>query len=118
MIKKPLIQLLFTSPWLKSGLGNLQSKKVDAMNLLSRFIVAAFALAATVQGAPQALGQPGQPSGDPCARIWGKKWVAPSEVRACFSSVRVNETVKANVRLLFSCFQEIISADLVSRFWM
>ncbi|KAJ2919861.1 hypothetical protein MD484_g543, partial [Candolleomyces efflorescens] len=51
------------------------------MTLLSRFIVAAFALAATVHGAPQDLGQPGQPSGDPCARI----------------GVRVNETVKANI---------------------
>jgi hypothetical protein len=74
------------------------------MTILSHFIVAAFALAATVQGAPQELGQSGQPSSDPCARIGGKKWVAPSEVRACYTSVRVNETVKNNVRPLSHAF--------------
>ncbi|KAJ6583683.1 hypothetical protein B0H10DRAFT_2339210 [Mycena sp. CBHHK59/15] len=34
---------------------------------------------------------------DPCAIIGGKKWVAPSEVRACVSSFKVDPTVKSNI---------------------
>ncbi|KAJ6600067.1 hypothetical protein B0H10DRAFT_1958930 [Mycena sp. CBHHK59/15] len=34
---------------------------------------------------------------DPCAIIGGKKWVAPSEVRACYSSVKVDPTIKSNI---------------------
>ena len=34
---------------------------------------------------------------DPCAAIGGEKWVAPSAVRACFESIPVNQTIKANV---------------------
>ncbi|KAH9916995.1 uncharacterized protein BXZ73DRAFT_105687 [Epithele typhae] len=36
-------------------------------------------------------------AGDPCAAIGGQKWVAPSDVRACFSSIPVNATQKANI---------------------
>lgn len=35
---------------------------------------------------------------DPCAAIGGKKWVSPKEVRTCFSSIRVNQDLKTNVR--------------------
>ena len=34
---------------------------------------------------------------DPCAVISGQKWVAPSDVRACFTSFEVNQVEKANV---------------------
>lgn len=34
---------------------------------------------------------------DPCAAIGGKKWVSPREVRACYSSFKVNGTIKTNV---------------------
>ena len=34
---------------------------------------------------------------DPCATIGGQTWAAPADVRACFKSYAVNETVKANV---------------------
>lgn len=37
---------------------------------------------------------------DPCAAIGGQKWVAPSAVRACFQSIPVNQTIKANVSFL------------------
>jgi len=35
---------------------------------------------------------------DPCAVIGGQKWVAPQDVRACFTSVKVEQSIKANVR--------------------
>ncbi|KAI0092111.1 hypothetical protein BDY19DRAFT_884514 [Irpex rosettiformis] len=34
---------------------------------------------------------------DPCAAIAGKKWVAPKDVRACFTSLKVDPDVKANI---------------------
>ena len=34
---------------------------------------------------------------DPCAAIGGQKWVSPKAVRNCFTSIKVNETLKANV---------------------
>ncbi|KAF8649153.1 hypothetical protein AX16_005951 [Volvariella volvacea WC 439] len=34
---------------------------------------------------------------DPCAVIGGKKWVAPQDVRACYESARVDETIKSNI---------------------
>ena len=36
-------------------------------------------------------------SADPCAAIAGKKWVAPKDVRACFSHFPVDPAIKANV---------------------
>ena len=39
---------------------------------------------------------------DPCAAISGKKWVAPSDVRACFTSFEVNQVEKANVGATYS----------------
>lgn len=41
---------------------------------------------------------------DPCAAIGGQKWVAPSDVRKCFTSFAVDPAVKANVSSL-SCHQ-------------
>lgn len=35
---------------------------------------------------------------DPCVVIGGQKWVAPSDVRACFTSFKVDPAVKSNVR--------------------
>lgn len=40
---------------------------------------------------------------DPCAAIGGQKWVAPSAVRACFQSIPVNQTIKANVSFIDLC---------------
>ncbi|KAJ7314970.1 hypothetical protein DFH08DRAFT_894316 [Mycena albidolilacea] len=34
---------------------------------------------------------------DPCAVIGGKKWVAPADVRACFSSFKVDPAIKSNI---------------------
>ncbi|KAJ7913878.1 hypothetical protein B0H13DRAFT_2003844 [Mycena leptocephala] len=34
---------------------------------------------------------------DPCAVIGGKKWVAPSDVRACLSSFKVDPAIKSNI---------------------
>ncbi|KAJ7104453.1 hypothetical protein B0H15DRAFT_810083 [Mycena belliarum] len=34
---------------------------------------------------------------DPCAVIGGKKWVAPKDVRACFSSFKVDPAIKRNI---------------------
>ncbi|KAG6918602.1 hypothetical protein DXG01_013013 [Tephrocybe rancida] len=34
---------------------------------------------------------------DPCAAIAGQKWVAPKDVRACYSSIKVDPTLKTNV---------------------
>ncbi|KAF5378755.1 hypothetical protein D9615_006970 [Tricholomella constricta] len=34
---------------------------------------------------------------DPCAAIAGKKWVAPRDVRACYSSIKVDEMIKSNI---------------------
>ena len=36
---------------------------------------------------------------DPCAAIGGKKWVKPSEVRACYTSFPVVEAEKTNARI-------------------
>ncbi|PFH48702.1 hypothetical protein AMATHDRAFT_149320 [Amanita thiersii Skay4041] len=34
---------------------------------------------------------------DPCAAIGGRKWVSPQEVRACFQSAQVDQTIKSNI---------------------
>jgi hypothetical protein len=34
---------------------------------------------------------------DPCATIAGNKWVAPRDVRACYESIKVDESIKSNV---------------------
>ncbi|KAI0700773.1 hypothetical protein BC835DRAFT_1265868 [Cytidiella melzeri] len=34
---------------------------------------------------------------DPCAAIAGQKWVAPQDVRACFTSFKVDPVIKANI---------------------
>ncbi|KAJ6503566.1 hypothetical protein C8R45DRAFT_1060385 [Mycena sanguinolenta] len=34
---------------------------------------------------------------DPCAVIGGKTWVAPADVRACFSSFQVDPAIKSNI---------------------
>ncbi|KAJ7888242.1 hypothetical protein B0H13DRAFT_2533563, partial [Mycena leptocephala] len=34
---------------------------------------------------------------DPCAIIGGKKWVAPADVRACFSSFKIDPAIKSNI---------------------
>ncbi|KAF8811664.1 hypothetical protein BYT27DRAFT_7208291 [Phlegmacium glaucopus] len=41
---------------------------------------------------------------DPCAVIGGKEWVAPQDVRACFTSVKVDESINTN-----SCFQTMFT---------
>jgi len=34
---------------------------------------------------------------DPCAAIAGQKWVAPKDVRACYSSIKVDQIIKTNI---------------------
>lgn len=34
---------------------------------------------------------------DPCAKIAGQKWVSPRDVRACYSSFKVDQKEKSNV---------------------
>lgn len=36
---------------------------------------------------------------DPCAAIAGKTWVAPKDVRACYTHFKVDPAIKANVSL-------------------
>ena len=38
---------------------------------------------------------------DPCADISSSKWVTPKQVRDCFKSFKVDQTLKANVRFFF-----------------
>jgi len=52
---------------------------------------------------------------DPCAAIGGQKWVAPGAVRDCYKAVKVNETLKNNVRH-FNEFPLALSDTLVGRF--
>ncbi|KAJ7698268.1 hypothetical protein B0H17DRAFT_1050647 [Mycena rosella] len=35
--------------------------------------------------------------GDPCAVIAGQEWVAPEDVRACFSSFKLDRAIKSNI---------------------
>lgn len=48
-----------------------------------------------------------QRASDPCAAIAGQKWVAPSDVRACFNSIPVDASTKANVCLYSLTHAEI-----------
>ncbi|TEB34122.1 hypothetical protein FA13DRAFT_1753769 [Coprinellus micaceus] len=57
------------------------------MVVLQSFVTLALLLASGVQAAPA----------DPCAAIGGKKWVAPSEVRACYQSFKLDNSVKNNI---------------------
>ncbi|KAG7091916.1 hypothetical protein E1B28_008311 [Marasmius oreades] len=34
---------------------------------------------------------------DPCTKLAGKKWVAPSDLRACFQSFKVEPVIKDNI---------------------
>ena len=38
-----------------------------------------------------------KPSADPCVAIGGKKWVAPRDVRACYSSIPLDPAIKTNI---------------------
>jgi hypothetical protein len=58
---------------------------------LSFLIVASF-VAVHAADAPQP-----QRASDPCATIAGQKWVAPKDLRACFTSVKVDPVIKENV---------------------
>ncbi|KAI0821900.1 hypothetical protein BC628DRAFT_1328502 [Trametes gibbosa] len=57
---------------------------------LSAFLVSATLVAADGANVLEAR------SADPCAAIAGKKWVAPKDVRACFSHFPVDPAIKAN----------------------
>lgn len=45
---------------------------------------------------------------DPCADISSSKWVTPKQVRACFTSFKVDQTLKANVSFLYYSFPKRI----------
>lgn len=71
----------------------------QSMGVLSLLRILAYAttgvlsVVATIDVADQYL--------DPCAIIGGKKWVSPQDVRACFTSVKVDQSVKENVHFFF-----------------
>lgn len=60
-------------------------------------VAAALALAAG-QSAAEEIVNLSSRAADPCAAIAGQKWVAPQDVRACFTSFKVDPEIKANVR--------------------
>ena len=49
--------------------------------------------------------KPSKPPVDPCSVIAGKNWVAPSEVRACFESFKIDQKLKTNVSGSISVLQ-------------
>jgi hypothetical protein len=57
------------------------------MVVLHSFVALALVLASGVAAAP-----------DPCTKIGGKKWVAPADVRACYKSYKLDDTIRNNVR--------------------
>ncbi|KAF5337318.1 hypothetical protein D9611_003167 [Ephemerocybe angulata] len=67
------------------------------MALLPKVVLAAVLAATAVQAVPQDVSATSAASKDPCAKIGGQKWVAPADVRACFTSYKVDETVKSNI---------------------
>ncbi len=44
------------------------------------------------------------PVHDPCAKIADKKWVLPSEARACLTAFPVDPVIKSNVSTLMSSY--------------
>ena len=56
---------------------------------------------------------------DPCSAIAGQEWVAPADVRACFTSFKVDPEVKANVSVvyIFLWFSRIFTALDFVRLW-
>ncbi|KAF9041554.1 hypothetical protein BJ165DRAFT_1406469 [Panaeolus papilionaceus] len=75
-------------------------------SLLSTLLLASVVSAAVVPPAPPAPpSPPGPPKPpppppapvDPCTVIAGQKWVAPKDLRACFTSAKVDPAIKANV---------------------
>ncbi|TFK73533.1 hypothetical protein BDN72DRAFT_761661 [Pluteus cervinus] len=59
----------------------------------------AFALRSIIAlgGLHFALSNPIQTPKDPCAVIGGQTWVSPKDVRACYTSVRLDPIIKANI---------------------
>lgn len=60
-------------------------------------VAVALALAASRSAAGEIVALDAR-AADPCAAIAGQKWVAPRDVRACFTSFKVDPEIKANVR--------------------
>ncbi|KJA25540.1 hypothetical protein HYPSUDRAFT_64718 [Hypholoma sublateritium FD-334 SS-4] len=56
---------------------------------LIAFVAASVAVSATIDVPDHSV--------DPCAAIGDKKWVSPREVRACYSSFKVNGAIKTNI---------------------
>ena len=69
-----------------------------------RALGSALALAATALVAAQS---------DPCVEIAGETWVTPAQVRACYSSFPVNETEKANVRIITLCRTRLTGLQII-----
>jgi len=40
---------------------------------------------------------PATPAADPCATLAGVKWTSPAAVRACYTSIPLNETLRTNI---------------------
>ncbi|KAF8811657.1 hypothetical protein BYT27DRAFT_7183799 [Phlegmacium glaucopus] len=66
------------------------------MGVLSLFWILVFATSSVVLPVTATI-DVAEKKSDPCAVIGGQKWVAPQDVRACFTSVKVDESIKANI---------------------
>ena len=72
---------------------------LDLKDMVSRSLVSLVALLFSLSALPS-LSLPTTENlraSDPCAAIAGQKWVAPADVRACFTSFQVDPVEKANV---------------------
>ncbi|PPR00180.1 hypothetical protein CVT24_005078 [Panaeolus cyanescens] len=63
-------------------------------SLLSFLFLASAVSAASVPGDSA---KPKPPAADPCTVIAGQKWVAPKDLRACFTSAKVDPAIKSNI---------------------
>ena len=83
------------------GKPRLELKSVSATMIVGRFLTLLSTVLASVKFAGADLvdgyGLEERAATDPCATIGGKTWVSPADVRACYQSFPVNETIKANV---------------------
>ncbi|KAF5324377.1 hypothetical protein D9619_011355 [Psilocybe cf. subviscida] len=53
--------------------------------------------ASSIAGAAAASLSVAERAGDPCAVIGGQTWVAPKDLRACFTSIKVDPVIKDNI---------------------
>ena len=97
-------------------LGSAVSSFKDLIaRLLAPLATLFFALSAIPDPGQLTIQQLGAPI-DPCAAISGKKWVAPSDVRACFTSFKVDPVEQANVSADYDLPCRPLSRHLLTSF--